>query len=413
MEYPYLAVKKARIARAGKQIYAPFEIAQRGLRPEKVRDAYVEYRPAEVVLRHLSDFNYLKFTNEHPGVDLTDDNWRQHIVGVVGGNASVEVTDDGEIFIVNDVVFYDQKAYDDYKSGKVEISAGYESTAAPVKNSDSVGYDFVMTDITKVEHAALCDRARAGRNARILDSLDIDKLTGGNGTMGKKGSVLGFLLGKTKDSGELLSKAVFDSLAKFDKLSAEEQQKEIVGVVARVSPLGDSEEKEYLVAAISDSFKNASEALAKKDEVGKILDGLHAKCKDADEKAAKAVADSILGGGTTDADKDAAEKAAKEKAEKEAKEKDEKDKSKGGTTEDAEKRVDDAVAKALAGVADSISATVKGELPALVEKTVKEALGLKDEAGAANGGATRDSLDAIVGGELDSSFLLDGVFGSR
>jgi hypothetical protein len=407
MEAAYLAVKKARIARAGKQVYLPFEIASRGLKPEKVKDAYVEYRPPAVVLRHLDDFNYLKFTNDHPSVALTKDTWREHLIGVVGGNAAVEVTDDGEIFITNDVVFYDQQAYDDYKAGKVEISVGYESVSVPVKNSDSVGYDFIMADITKVEHAALCDTARAGHNARILDSLDIDKLMGGNGTMGKKGSMLGFLWSKQKDSEESLSKAVFDSLAKFDKLGAEDQQKEIVGVVARVSSLGDSDEKEYLVSAIADSFKNAAGALEKKDEVGQIIDGLYAKCKDVDEKAAKAVADSILGGGTTDAEKEA-----KEKAEKEAKEKEAEEKKKGGGSEDADKRVDDAVSKALAGVADSISATVKGELPALVEKTVKEALGLKD-AGGAGGGATTDSVDSILGGELDASFLLDGVFGSR
>jgi hypothetical protein len=405
VEGAYLAVKRARIARAGRQIYLPFEVARRGLKPAKTKDSYVEYRPPEVVLRHLDDFNYLKFTNDHPSVELTKDNWREHIIGVVGGKASVEVTDDGEIFITNDVVFYDQKAYDDYKAGKVEISAGYDAISVPVKDPDAVGYDFVMADITNVQHAALCDTARAGHNARILDSLCIDKLMGGNGTMGKKGSVLGFLWGKAKDSEELLSKTVFDSLAKFDKLNAEEQQKEIVSVVARVAPLGDSDEKEYLVSAIADSFKNVAGALEKKDEVGQILDGLYAKCKDEDEKAAKAVADSILGGGTTDAEKEKekADKEAKEKAEKEAKEK-------GGGSEDAAKRVDDAIAKALAGVADSVAATVKGELPALVEQTVKEALGLKEGKGG-SGGATTDSLDSM-GEELDPSFLLDGVFGS-
>jgi hypothetical protein len=411
MEAPYLAIKKARIARAGKQVYHSSEVALRGLKPEKVKDAYVEYRPPEVVLRHISDFNYLKFTNDHPGVALTEDTWRDHIIGVIGGCAAVEVTDDNEIFITNEVVFYDQKAYDDYKAGKVEISAGYESVSVPVKNSDSVGYDFLMTDITKVEHAALCDRARAGHNARILDSLDIDRLTGGSGTMGKKVSLLGFLRGEAKDDKEALSKTVFDSLAKFDKLSSEEQQKEIAGVVSRVASLGDSEEKEYLVSAIADSFKNAAGALERKEEVGKILDGLHDKCKEIDAASAKAVVDSILGGGATDAEKEAKEKAekeAKEKAEKEAKEKAAKE---GGGSADAEQRVDAAVAKALAGVADSVAATVKGELPALVEKTVKEALGIKDAAGA-DGSKTVDSLDALEE-ELDSSFLLDGVFGSR
>jgi flagellar biosynthesis/type III secretory pathway protein FliH len=202
---------------------------------------------------------------------------------------------------------------------------------------------------------------------------------------------------------------VFDSLEKFDKLGAEAQEQEIKGVIARVSPLGDSDEKDYLVATITDSFKNASGALEKKAEVGKILDGLYAKCKEADEKSAKAVVDAILGG-STDAEKEAAEK---EKAEKEAKEKAEKEaKEKGakGGVEDAEKRVEEIVAKALAGVADSVAASVKDGLPALVEKTVKEALGLKE--GAA---ATTDSgsVEDDMGGELDPSFLLDGAFGSN
>ena len=406
MAAPYLAVKKARIARAGKQTYTAAEIARRRLTPKVVKDAYVEYRPPEVVLRRIDSFNYIKFVNDHPDVALTDANWREHTIGVVGGNASVEVTDDGEIFITNDVVFYDQKAYDEYRAGKVEISACYDAASVPASNPDAVGYDFIMVDIGDVEHAALCNRARAGHNARILDSLRIDQLVGGEGKMGKKGSPLFFLgFGKTKDSGFTLSKAVFDSLAEFDKLDADAQQKEIAGVVGHVASLGDSDDKEYLVAAIADSFKNASGALEKKDEVGKILDGLYAKCRDADEKAARAVADAILGK-TTDSDEEAKKKAeeeAKKKAEEEAKKKASEQKTADGGAGDSEKLVEDAVAKALSGVADSI----KGELPALVEKAVKDALGVKDDGGA----STKDSLVADdFEGELDPSFLLDGVF---
>jgi hypothetical protein len=399
MMAPYLAVKKARIARAGKQLYTDMDVARRNLKPKQQKSLYVEYRPPEVLLKHLNDFNYLKFTNNHPTVALTDDNWREHTVGVVGGNAAVEVTDDGEIFVTNDVVFYDKKAYEDYQAGQVELSVGYESVAAPVENADAVGYDFVMLDITNIEHAALCDRARAGRNARILDSLDIDKLFGGNGTMGKKGSPLAFLRSKTKDSDVALSKAVFDSLEKFDKLGAEDQQKEIVGVISRVSPLGDGDDKDYLVAAITDSFKNSAGALERKDEVGKIIDGLYAKCKEADEKAAQAVVDSILG----KKDDEEEEKKKKEEEEKK-KEGDKKDKP---TTDAAS--VEDIVAKALSGVTDSVVAGIKDSLPAMVEKTVKDALGLKGDGDDGSGSRVDDSLDE----ELDPSFLLEGVFGSN
>jgi hypothetical protein len=392
MMAPYLAVKKARIARAGKQLYADYEIMRRGLKPKQKKDTYVEYRPPEVVLKHLNDFNYLKFTNNHPSVALTDDNWREHTVGVVGGNAAVEVTDDGEIFVTNDVVFYDKRAYEDYQAGKVEISVGYESVATPVENFDAVGYDFIMLDITNVEHAALCDKARAGRNARILDSLDIERLFGGNKTMAKKGSPLAFLRSKTKDSDIALSKAVFDSLEKFDKLDAETQQKEIVGVISRVSPLGDGDDKDYLVAAITDSFKNAAGALERKEEVGKIIDGLYAKCKEADEKAAQAVVDSILG---KEDNKD------KEKEDDKDKEDDDK------ATKDAAS-VEEIVAKALAGVADSVVSGIKDSLPAMVEKTVKDALGLKEGEGGAD-----LRVDDSMEDEFDPSFLLEGAFGSN
>jgi NADH dehydrogenase/NADH:ubiquinone oxidoreductase subunit G len=194
-----------------------------------------------------------------------------------------------------------------------------------------------------------------------------------------------------------LSKAVFDSLEKFDKLDAEGQQREIVGVISRVSPLGDGDDKDYLVAAITDSFKNAAGALERKEEVGKIIDGLYAKCKEADEKAAQAVVDSILGkdnGKDSDKDKDSDKEKDKEKDDEKS-------------TKDAAS-VEDIVAKALSGVADSVVAGIKDSLPAMVEKTVKDALGLtggKDDSEK----RVDDSLDE----EFDPSFLLDGVFGSN
>jgi hypothetical protein len=409
---PFLEVKKARIARAGMQLYTADEIAMRGLTPAVKKDVYTEYRPAEVVLRNLKKFNMVPFVNEHTVVDVTPDNWKEYAIGLVGSSASVDVVDD-QIFVTNDVVFYDQKAYDDYKNGKVELSAGYDTKSVAVDNPDAVGYDFVLVDIPAINHVALCDRARAGHNARVLDSSGIDKLIEEGRNMKKKSSPLTFFgFGKTKDSAVVLSKVVFDSLAKFEKLDAEAQQKEIVGVISHISPLGDSDDKEYLVAAITDSFQHVSDALAKKEEVGKVIDGLYNKCKDADEKAAKSVVESILGS-SSDAEKEAKEKAdkeAKEKADKEAKEKADKA-SEGDKANDTAKLVEDTVAKALAGVADSVAESVKGALPGLIEKTVKETLGIQD---GGEGGSVKDSrVDDDFGGELDPSFLLDGVFGTR
>jgi hypothetical protein len=409
---PYLEVKKARIARSGVQVYTADEIAVRGLKPKAVKDVYAEYRPSEVLVKNLDKYNYVPLVSEpvtfHTTEDVTPKNWKDYAVGFVGGKAALEYCEDGNVYVVNDVIFYDEDAYNAYKSGRRELSAGYDVASVAVDNPDAVGHDLRVVDIPSVNHVALCDSARAGHNARILDSNSLINMSFGGTKMGK-GSVLSFLgIGRSKDSAFVLSKVVLDSVTKVGTLSPADLEKEIKSIVAdHIAPLGDSEAKELLVGAVSDSFRHPVEVLAQKDKVAKVIDKLYGQCRDADEKAAKAILD-----GVDDPDKEAKEKAAKdakEKADKEAAEKAAKENGAGGSSKDTAALVEEAVTKGiaagLAGVTDNIKT--------LVDKTVKDALGVTQAEKPGAVGTAGSAADTAAQSEFDASFLMRGTFGVR
>jgi hypothetical protein len=409
---PYIEVKKARIARSGVQVYTADEIAIRGIKPKMIKDAYAEYRPSEILVKNLDKYNYVPLVSEpvtfHTSEDVTPKNWKDYAIGFVGGKAALEYCEDGNVYITNDVIFYDEDAYNAYKNGRHELSAGYDVASVAVDNPDAVGYDLRVVDIPAINHVALCDSARAGHNARILDSKSLINTSFGGTKMGK-GSVLSFLgIGKSKDSTFVLSKVVLDSVKKVGTLDPAGLEKEIKSIVADyIAPLGDSDAKELLVGAVSDSFKHPVEVLAQKDTVAKVIDKLYGQCQDADEKAAKAILDDV-----NDPDKEAKEKAAKdakEKADKEAAEKAAKEKGAGGASKDTATLVEEAVAKGiaagLAGVTDSIKT--------LVDKTVKDALGVAQGEKPGAAGSTGSASDSAAQSEFDASFLMRGTFGVR
>jgi hypothetical protein len=410
-DMPYLAVKDARIARAGKQVYSREEVLVRGLTPKTNKASYVEMRPPEVVLKNIGKFNNVFFVNDHAPVKVTPDNWKEFAVGVVGDSATVEVTQDNEIFIKNKVVFYDRAAYDDYQAGKVELSASYDAVSVAVDNPEQAGYDFLLVDIPSVDHVALCDKARAGHNARILDSVNIQRLFGGTGMAKEKKmpSLLAAIgISKSKDSAVTLSKAVLDSLTKVAAMDATALatglEKEVLGVMAHIASLGDSDVKSALVATVADSFKNPKDVLDKKDELGEVLDSLYAKCREEDEKAAKAVLDEITGKGKP------CDKCGKSPCEcSSASDKKPDGDDKGSTAaKDSASLVDEAVAKALAGVTDSIVAGLEKKLPVLVDASVAKALGQEPASTGDNRAA--DSLDSDFADFGDASFLLGDAF---
>jgi hypothetical protein len=395
---PYIEIKKARIARAGKQFYTASEMKARTAKfKDSGKKLYAEYRPPEILIKNLDKFNYVPFINEHTLFDLTPDNWKQYAIGMVGGNAGVEVVND-EVYVTNDVIFYDRKAYDEYKNGKVELSARYDAKYAFVDDEETCGYSSVLLDIPSVNHVALVGKARAGHEAKIIDSLGTGNSYGG---LKMKSGFLSFLgIGKAKDDSFKFSAVLMDSLGKV-KADAATVEKEISGIAEHVAKLGDSEAKEVLAGAVADCYKNVEAVLAKKDEVGKKLDELYCKCQDADADAVKR----ILEGTGKVSDEEAKKKEEAEKAAAKEKEKE----GEGTKTNDAaamDAVVNAAVEKAFAKISDSIDAKI--------DVAMKSALGTGTDGkkpGSPAPGATAPVNDGLE--NEDASYLVRGVFGNR
>jgi hypothetical protein len=403
-----LTVKDVVLARSGIYVYSRDEILARGITPKTDKPFYREYRPAGVLLAAKDKFNLVPVTKEHPAVDVDSGNFSALASGVTGGPIEAVSRDDGEIELRGKLAFFTNDVFDYYQAGNVETSAGYISKSEVVDNADQVGYDLILRGIEDINHLAVVSRGRGGGDVRVLDSEGLINQSFGGAGMGK-GSILSFLgIGKPKDSTFVLSKVVLDSVAKVGTLDPAGLEKEIKGIVAdHIAPLGDSESKDLLIGAVSDSFKHPVEVLAKKDTVAKVIDKLYLQCRDADEKAAKAILDGVADA-ETDEEKKAKEAAEKKKADEEAAKK-----SGSGTApaKDTAVLIEEAVAKGitagLAGVTDSIKA--------LVDKTVADALGIANAGGKPAVGSTTDAAGSgsVVQDDFDPSFLMGGTFGVR
>ena len=150
-----------RAARVGTQLYTRGDGTQ-------VR----EYRPEEEVSNpdSLASFGMKAVTLNHPKVLLDSKTTKLHQVGHAGSHVRFS---DG--FVEVALVITDQDAIDAVQRGDAqEVSAGYrvdyDPTPGVTPNGES--YDGIQRNI-KVNHIALVNRGRAGREARLLlDSCD-------------------------------------------------------------------------------------------------------------------------------------------------------------------------------------------------------------------------------------------------
>ena len=148
-------------ARVGTQLYTKGDGTQ-------VR----EYRPEDEVSNpdSLASFGMKAVTLNHPKVLLDSKTTKLHQVGHAGSHVRFS---DG--FVEVALVITDQNAIDAVQRGDAqEVSAGYrvdyDPTPGVTPNGES--YDGIQRNI-KVNHIALVNRGRAGREARLLlDSCD-------------------------------------------------------------------------------------------------------------------------------------------------------------------------------------------------------------------------------------------------
>ena len=154
-----------RVARTGIQQYLASELGLTDRAPNQIVNVY---RPSEEVFNpdSLASYDTRDVTLEHPTEMVNADNYKSTTVGLVHGAAY----QDGD-FVTANIIIKSKDAIKAVESGKVQLSAGYTAVYSEEKGvtDDGQSYDFVQRDI-KINHVAICDRARAGAQARLFDN---------------------------------------------------------------------------------------------------------------------------------------------------------------------------------------------------------------------------------------------------
>ena len=155
-------VGDVRCARTGIQQYLGVEI---GLPSMDIINVYRS--PEEVFNRDsLASYPHKPMTSDHPTTDVTAENWKQF----AGGDLGDEVLRDGE-FVKVSFKMMDAGLISDYRAGKREVSMGYtaEIEFADGVTPDGESYQAIQKNI-RINHIALVDSGRAGKDCRIGDS---------------------------------------------------------------------------------------------------------------------------------------------------------------------------------------------------------------------------------------------------
>lgn len=145
-------------ARTGVQVYRKLDDAGKPM-------LLKEYRPAEEVFseRTMSSLRSCPFTNNHPEEMVNVDNAKDLMCGFTVDH--VEKIENR--YLKTFVVIYDKKAIEDVKSGKREVSMGYDVELDFTPGEfEGQKYDAIQRNIVH-NHIALVDRARGGREIRL------------------------------------------------------------------------------------------------------------------------------------------------------------------------------------------------------------------------------------------------------
>ena len=130
---------------------------------------WYEYRSEAEVEKSLAGYDDKTFTDDHPPVLVTADNWREYARGHLGtGAILLPPADDGFRYVKVKICVGDIATIRKMRDGKVELSAGYTTVAVrdPGIDAQGVRYTYRQTDII-INHLALVDQGRAGPRARI------------------------------------------------------------------------------------------------------------------------------------------------------------------------------------------------------------------------------------------------------
>lgn len=420
---PFIEQKDVILCRSGIQVYTAREVEAfitEDNKPPKAKEVYLEYRPANVIVKAQDLFKSLPVTREHPSEWVTPDNWKELAGGVLDREVTVVALDgesEGEIGLKSNITFFTNELHDYYLDNK-EVSVGYTCKKHFVDNPEEVGYDIILDEITEVNHLAITRAGRGGSSVAVIDSI-----IGGLKPM--RTGIFAYLKSKKQavnDSKAVTSfgKEVLDAVKNSKGTTEEELAKEMKGVLDSMSELKDCEAKDTLLNVVKDCFDNKDKAIAEEAELTKTLDSMWidihsdslgeiAKAfsklgkKPEEKKEEPAVADSENPEGEEKDSKGDKDKSA-EGDEKDSKE--DKDKPKEGEDKDSkeDKGEKDGCNKDSAPAVmtkDDMLAVLKAELPAMVQSAVKECLNIKD-----------DKKPEATGGVVDSKTTETGSSGN-
>lgn len=408
---PFIEQKDVILCRSGIQLYSYNEVKDNLGEPPVKKDFYKEYRPTNVIVKAQDLCRSLPVTKEHPDVWVNQDNWKDLAGGVLDKEVSVVALDDeadGEIGIKSNITFYTRELYDYYMNNK-EVSLGYECKKHFVENTDELGYDILLDEITTVNHLAITRAGRGGSSVAVIDSI-----IGGLRPM--RTGIFAWLKGKkqTDSAPSSFGREVLDSVKNSKGTTEEEIANEMKGVMDSMSILKDCEAKDTLLDVVKDCFDNREKAFKNEEELTKTLDSMWVDIH-SDSISEIAMAFSKLGKSaektvepTTDiaeakdAEKsdektdDKSETKDSEETEKSAEKTDDKSETKESEEADEKEKSDEKDGcnkdSAVVRTKDDILTAVKDSLKPMVIEAVKEVLGLKE-----------NNKTVISGGVVDSA----------
>lgn len=155
----FLLCEEVPLARPGEMLYGPGEVPIDDVDGQPI----VVHRTADDLFRPetIASFNGKPVTNDHPDEDVTPRNWKRYCVGTL---MNVRVgTGDNEGLMVGDLLITDPTAIEDVRSGKREVSLGYDADYE--QTAPGVGR---QTNIIG-NHVALVERGRCGPRCAIGD----------------------------------------------------------------------------------------------------------------------------------------------------------------------------------------------------------------------------------------------------
>lgn len=234
------------IARSGIQYYLLSELPNLKLNeiPREYRDlkVFAVYRPSFVLEDVKERFIGKPIRIEHQWIYSEDD---KDIIGHIGSEVKIK-HQKGEVALYAPLEIESDEKLPSFK----ELSPGYEAVNKwqPGITPSGEEYQIVCTEITDVNHLAIVETARGGKDMKILD---------GGKKMAVHSGLLYFVkkkLSGVNDGNDANSfGAIIDKLtANIKNISDEELSGMTEGLIKCVKDLPDSDEKEKVIRYIAD-----------------------------------------------------------------------------------------------------------------------------------------------------------------